>query len=294
MKIYRYAPFKSNPFGHGGEKRAQQITELLEGMDIHCESFSVNLICSNTKLERLITLPVNYKFIRSLNIPYISVKKYWTIANAIYYARQQIKHINPRSLIIYEHSLSLNWAIPPLLKQQGHKIIAMPHNLETLIVNQRSKFSNLPNLSGFLEEISVLKTAELVLTISKEEEWLLNLMGINAVYFPYVPSIKEYNELQKIANCRKDRKPNKTFLILGTICNPPTKLGMLELLSILNSPATNNLSFHIAGFDTEKLVFEEKFPDRFIFHGSVDIKSFINYMKMLTLQFYIRNLLLEH
>lgn len=273
MKIYRYAPFKSDPLGHGGEKRAQQITELLDMMRINYEPLFLSSNYASSRIKRILTIPSSYKLIRFLNIPIKSLKQFWKLSNTIYFTKQQLKNIDSRSLIIYEHALALNWFIPIILKQQGHKIIAIPHNLETLVISQRSNLSYRPNPNGFFDEISVLKNSDIVLTISKEEEWLLNLFGINTTYFPFTPCIKEIESLKHICHIRKTRKSNKHILILGSYGNPPTRIGMIELLSNLNNAETLELIFNIAGFFTENISEEMKLPERFIIHGAVVVEK---------------------
>lgn len=267
MKIYRYTPFESNPFGNGGEKRTHQIGELLNDMNLDYQFLKP---ChTGSKFSRFISTFFNVWIIKSYILPVKSLHQYGIILSNIYFAKKLLSKIESKSLIIYEHSLNLNWYIPLLFKKKGHKILAIPHNFETLVPTQFSGLSMKANPQGLFEEIEVLNASDLVLTISKEEEWLLNLFRINALYFPYYPSSIELNKFREIAQIRKDRKQNKNFLILGTASNPPTKMGMLELLSNLNQSETIDFTFHIAGYFTESLSRENQFPDRFIFHGSI-------------------------
>lgn len=269
MKVYRYSSFESNPYGHGGEKRTYQITELLKDLGISSEPLALGLFDRGTRLKRFIALFVNFKFIRSLKIPITSLQHYRILSSTIFSSRKQLKQLMHSSLILYEHAYHLNWFIPVLLKRQGHTIIAIPHNLETLVIGQSSKLSKLPAPIGFLEELLVLKTADLVLSISKEEEWLLNLLGVNTIYFPYAPGSLELIMLDEVKIARKNRKNNSSFLIMGTAGNPPTIEGMTDLLTMLNIDSTLNFTFHIAGFSTDKIFTEDEFPERFKFYGSV-------------------------
>jgi hypothetical protein len=273
MKIYRYTFFRSNAFGHGGEKRTQQISEFLEKAGIQYTLLFPIVNSKKERLSRFLSLIGNFRFIRSLEIPLKSIKQYWLISSAVYFAKKEIKSINTESIIIYEHSFSLNWFVPILLNKRGHKIIAFPHNLETLVSGQKSKISDQLNPLGFFDEILVLKCAKLVLVISKEEEWLLNLFNINSVYYPYIPTIQEEQLLNEIRSLRDTHNKTNQYLILGSASNPPTRSGIIELLTNLRNDETGNLIFHIAGFLTENICEELELSERFIFHGSVNLSK---------------------
>ena len=61
----------------------------------------------------------------------------------------------------------------------------------------------------------------------------------------------------------------KEFLIFGTAGNPPTKLGMIELINELNISETKDYIFHIAGFGTNKIINTTSYKAKFIFHGEI-------------------------
>jgi glycosyltransferase involved in cell wall biosynthesis len=273
MKVYKYSPFQPKQTGHGGEKRAKQIEDLLLSLKTEHETLKLPELNKSSRFTRLISHFLNFRSIKELNIPFNSFKQYRIISSNYSNAKKLISKFKEKSIIIYEHSIALNWFIPLLLKKQGHILIIIPHNLESLVPFQKSGISSASSPDGFLEEIQLLKHADLVLTISKEEEWLLNLFNINTLYYPYSPSNEEIIILNAIAKGREIRKANQSFLIIGSASNPPTKYGMIELLGKLDNNRTLNCKFHIAGYNTETLVNEITYPDRFIFHGTVDTEE---------------------
>jgi hypothetical protein len=84
---------------------------------------------------------------------------------------------------------------------------------------------------------------------------------------------KEIDYLKKIKTNRDNHISNNEYLILGTYDNPPTKKGMLQLLTFLRENKLDNYIFHIAGFGTDKLKSEFSFPINFIFYGAVSIEQ---------------------
>jgi hypothetical protein len=169
MKVYRITPFASNAFGHGGEKRTHQITNLLSELNIEYSNLP-SLPKKYSKVNRLLKFPANYHLIRKMKIPFKSINQLWKTSNLFFLANETTNKLTPGSLVIYEHSSLLNWAIPIILKKRGHKVIAFPHNIETLVFGLYSNLGKMPNPNGFFEEIAVLRSTDKVFTISKKKE----------------------------------------------------------------------------------------------------------------------------
>ncbi|MFZ4455575.1 MAG: hypothetical protein ACOYOT_05080 [Bacteroidales bacterium] len=269
MKVYYIQPFESNAFGHGGEKRSFQIEAFFSDLGITLEKVELKIPQDRSRWQRLLFLVSNFRYILSLKL-YIQSK--WHIqelSRNLMFATSQLPTLPSNSVVVYEHSIKSNWFIPILLAQQGCRVIALPHNLESLVPNQKSGLGVIDNPFGFFEEIAALRSSDLVLTISKEESWLLNLFGIRSLYFPYLPSSEEYTILNRIAKERTERKLNRQFLIFGSVSNPPTFKGMVELLRFLQANQNEEQVFHIVGFHSERLKSEIEFSSRFQFHGAV-------------------------
>ena len=107
--------------------------------------------------------------------------------------------------------------MPLLAKKYGKTIIAMPHNLESLVPEQISTISLKKTPLWFNEEIKYLSFCDLVFCISKEDTCLLNLFGISAFYLPYYPTKKAEGVLLKVREKRtKENRKNelKTDVVL--------------------------------------------------------------------------------
>lgn len=274
MKIYYYAPFWPNPYGHGGEKRSHQIACLLRDLGIEFEKLDLlPPVVNSSRFVRLWFLLSNLKYLFSLKLNIRSKYHLQIISQNLMLAKSQLPNVEPGSVIIYEHSIMCNWFIPILLAKNGCKIVALPHNLESLVPDQKSGLGAIVSPLGFWEEIASLRVSECVFVISKEEQWLLNLFGLKSVYYPYLPSEEETKLLSKIATQRQNRKRNRNYLIFGSVGNPPTRIGMLELLKFLQKESSPLDRFHIVGFHSESLANEFDFSSKFIFHGSVSVEK---------------------
>jgi glycosyltransferase involved in cell wall biosynthesis len=271
MKVYRYSSYIPNALGHGGEKRSQQIIDCFKKAGLVLEELTPNTIAVKKSFitRKINKLIYSYRFIRRFDIKIKSINHFRQIGSHLAYLKDIIINIQKGSTIIYEHHSGVDWLVPLVLKGNGCKIICIPHNLETLVPKQTSRISSTRNPDGFFDEIKLFSKMDMVLTISKEEEWLLRLFGINAFYFPFVPSKQVDDSLKLIASKRSNRKSNGHFLIFGTYGNTPTRKGMIELLDHITQPTFNQFVFHIAGFGTEKLKDTTRKLSNFHFYGSV-------------------------
>ena len=134
--------------------------------------------------------------------------------------------------------------------QQNHiPIIAICHNLESLSPNQ-----SLPKRQRILfnKELNILSRCHLVITISREETFLLKNLNINTLFLPYYPVDAILRRMLKIRDSRKKTK-KKDILLLGTATNKPTKLGMLKVFEEWkrNSLAHLGEKLLVAGYGTD-------------------------------------------
>ena len=112
------------------------------------------------------------------------------------------------------------------LKKYGIPIVAMCHNLETLVpclvdqARQRIIFN---------KELDILSLCNFVITISREETLLLNNLNINAIFFPYFPVKKILNRMLDVRNMRRNTE-KKGFLLMGTASNILTRNGMVKAI----------------------------------------------------------------
>jgi hypothetical protein len=152
----------------------------------------------------------------------------------------------------WESTRDVWYILPYLAKKYNKQVVAFPHNLEALVGGQTSTIFSWNAEQRFAREMAVLRECEKVYAISNEETWLLQLMGVNASVLLYeLPSaVKE--QCDKVAELRK-KSSKDYYLMLGSAINPPTRIGMEEVLREWD----NSFSLIVAGFGTEKLKYYE-------------------------------------
>ena len=137
------------------------------------------------------------------------------------------------------------------LKRCGIRIVAMCHNIESLSYGQvNDRFQRFL----FNKELDMLSLCDVVMVSSREETVMLTNLGINAFFFPYYPADKILHQLYNIRESRKNSK-KKDILLLGSVGNKPTRLGMTNVITIWKK---NNFSqtcgkLLVAGWGTESL-----------------------------------------
>jgi glycosyltransferase involved in cell wall biosynthesis len=177
--------------------------------------------------------------------------------------------------------------MPYVAKDRGHKIVSLPHNFDSLAGADFNPLNRKKNLDLLSNEIKHLAQADRVFCISREEQWFLRLCGVDSDYLPYYPPTSVVCNLLQIREARtksyndynSDSKKTKQFLILGTYSNPPTRLGILELVKKLKNIEKNcSFEIQIAGFGTENLKNEIDNSSRFKILGTLSNKELIDVM----------------
>lgn len=240
--------FKLDPFSDGGSKRSVQIREMLKesGVPYFDDSF---MLPKNTPKLTLIRWSLRaVSFIRK-NYPkhsiqsfssYIKLVKYYALRIPIVFDKYKDQDVE----FLWENTNDRDMLY--LMKATGHRVMALPHNIESLV--------NGNSLKALEAEVTNLKICDAVFTISKEETWLFRLLGLNAHYLPYYPPSAAESFFLSIRDRRGLRVPNshKRFALLGSVTNPPTRTGMQTLIDFA---ATKELPFDlvIAGYQTESL-----------------------------------------
>ena len=254
--ILYHTLYTDNPWGHGGEKRTAQLAELCEECEVNRIVFnneisktnisilsvfkSIGIIFSVFRLSQFKSFIFFLKFWKNLTIQYPSL---------IYFFEQQEK------LFVWESTKDIYYYLPYLAKKNKKKVIAVPHNLESLVSSQKSFLSGKISPFGFQAEIDVLKQCDAVFAISREETLMLKLFGVNAYYLPYYPTKEVECYLLSIREKRKNRIDNekRQILLLGSAINPPTRLGMEDRIYFFEQNMIENIELRIAGYNTEQL-----------------------------------------
>ena len=182
IKVVRYTKFKSNPHGDGGSKRSVQIEEYWKKQSIQFIEEKFDLPKKYSKWQALkwclraiifITKQVGWKQFSTLRAKFFAILTYALRIPVIY-----DKYNGQNVIFLWEYTQD----IPALylMKAIGAKVIAYPHNLESLVPTQRDTITHKQAPYWLYEEIERLKLCDEVYAISKEETWLLQLFGVNA------------------------------------------------------------------------------------------------------------------
>jgi hypothetical protein len=271
--VLSFSIFKGAFSGHGGEKRTKQIQTLLSAFDHHqivwpFQYKEVRQIPLKTRLGSLpyysqaIASSVDYN--SAFNINALLEKSYRVrILDARLKANATL--LSNAAAVVWENNFPEFLSLPYLVKNKyGRKIIACPQNLESLTPMQSLQWTGSSKIEFLNEEISALRHCDAVFTISEEEEWLLNLLDIPAKFLPYYPIGVLYQLLLNIRQFRAENAKHKYFLIVGSVSNPPTRLGMINLLKSIDTLTEKYRDFpyrfKVTGYGTEALAKEFNNP----------------------------------
>lgn len=268
-KIVYFSRFNNNPNLNGGDKRAAQLCDALSWSQFDFRSMTDMSLPYSEKVSRILTAPSGFfqEKLSALYKQYITFRKYSKWSDAY------------RSYIVYLHTLSnvfvksLLYDRPDLLliddpvflapvvkyaKNNNIPLVAFCHNIETL---SREQVTYEFQREMFQYELELIAQCDLVVTISKEETFLLRNLGMNPIYFPYFPLNKTLDCFQQV---RKNRKESlkSDFLLLGTVYNLPTLDGMRKVIAAISS---NNILHQdrliIAGYGTKNNIPQTNEPN---------------------------------
>jgi hypothetical protein len=269
--------YKVDPNGHGGNHRTGQITELVKSAELEVYDIQNRGDIGNIKTTRWsryaagIQLLAKHHF--KVSPSYQMIGRCGHLYQVYRNVLNQNQDINA-NLILWEATKKHVEIYSA--KDAGFKIVAIPQNLESLVVDYTDPFTGKSLPESLENEIKHLANSDAVFSISREEQWLLKLFGIDADFLPYYPPSSILSNLLHIRELRNYRE-TKRFLILGTFFNPPTRLGMIEQVQWL-ARIKKDISFEIdiAGYGTEQL--KDYCNDlNFTIHGTVDSEK-LNYL----------------
>lgn len=240
--------FKLDPFSDGGSKRSVQIREILDknGVPYTDDAFALPKNASRTQLVRWSLRAISFirrhypkGAIKSLS-HYIWLVKYYALRIPVVLD----KYKNEDVAFLWENTKDRDMLY--LLKATGNPVIGMPHNIESLV--------NSHSIKALEKEVLNLRHCDFAFAISKEEAWLLRLLGMKAFYLPFYPPKDVQVFLSSIRQKREQREPNsiRKYALLGSATNIPTRSGMQALVDFAS---TQDLpfDFYVAGYGTESL-----------------------------------------
>ena len=136
------------------------------------------------------------------------------------------------------------------IKKLNIPIISVCHNLETLSPEQVDTNS----VSSFLKrEIDLLAQSDLVITISREETFLLHNLRIKTFFLPYYPVDSILKRLQNV-RCKRKNTEKNGILLLGNALNLQTMQGMEAVISFWQSSGLfrKQGKLIVAGYGTDQ------------------------------------------
>lgn len=266
--ILHQSKFEPLSNGHGGNRRTAQIVEIMTKAGLPIEPVQPDQSIHPEMLSRVKRYWAGMQAVRRyrLKLPsFYRVVSYYGCQHLSY--RNTTEQFQKSKVFVWEETD--NYITLNIARQANLKILALPHNLESLAVTLDSSSTHSRLSSKFITEVQQLSKADAVFCISREEQWLLRLWGLEAKFLPYYPP---EDILKNLKDIRENRKfsDKKRFLIIGTVDNPPTRIGMVEQLEWLKGLRREaEFKIDVAGYGTESLSDSCTHPD-FNLLGAVD------------------------
>ncbi|UCH94957.1 MAG: glycosyltransferase, partial [Candidatus Aminicenantes bacterium] len=191
---------------------------------------------------------------------YHPYKKYWSGSFVDYPLRMRaaadewkkyVKGNKDLKLVIMDEPLYF-YPLVEYLYELEIPIVALCQNIESLSFSQ---LNCKHQLELFNKEIDLFKKCALVITISREETFLLKNFNIPAFYLPYYPVKSVEGRMLRVRERRKNTV-KKGFLLLGTVGNKVTFDGMAAVIDFWDSRKNKikNEKLLVAGYGTSSLL----------------------------------------
>ncbi|MFZ2900370.1 MAG: glycosyltransferase [Saprospiraceae bacterium] len=247
--VLRFFQFKENPFGHGGEKRNSQVSAILKKHSLPYRQITPDWE-SYSALKKINHI-TKWPFKGTSTSHYSSCyNKIVEPGKALSFREKLLRESGNSKIFFWESTFPRDYFALGAARSAGLKVVALPHNLESLVPNPTPSNIRPGKAAHFNNEIKVLSQCDAVFTISHEETWLLKLFDINAHFLPYYPTSETLDYLKDIREVRKEL-PQEGYLIMGSAGNYPTQKGILELIETVGNSIQLE-TFKIAGFGTEQ------------------------------------------
>lgn len=236
---------------NGGHRRARQLLELLrrEGEEVALASPVRDTIGAGLRRADWSTVADYMRFVR--RDPLARLRVAAGFARNYGDWRRGIERYRRARVLVWEDTMNAHTM--RAAKDAGLRVVAVPQNVESLVPEHRDARTG-QSLPWSLEhEVHQLSRADRVYAISREEQWLLRLRGVDAEYLPFFP---DPQQRQRWLTLRAERQAQRASfdrcLVLGSAVNPPTRAGMAELLTWLTSSPLPSLPVvKVIGYGTE-------------------------------------------
>ncbi len=263
--LLRWTQFGSNPHGHGAERRSAQVREIFEnaGWDIHD-------IKPDGRRPRFAYLRGLLARRRLPGRPLLNRGSPGLIGYYDAFYRRELSAFRGHRVALWECTYDDLFAA--IAHELGYRVIALPHNLETL--GDAPEFARMraPALKGLAAEVRRLARSDHRFMIAREEQWFLEAQGVACDFLPYRPAAAAAERLGAL-RAGRTATARGPVLVLGSALNPLTAEGMTLLAAQLARCAPAGMEIWIAGHNTERI--RSALPDdpRLRFLGPLDTKA---------------------
>ena len=250
--ILFFSRFPVNANGGGGARREAQLAELLSPLDCQFISYWDSNYIKNKITGKVGTISRWQK-------KFSLYKKFWIDEDTWDYVLglrtvtrewQKIIGENPGIKLVVMDDPIYFYPLVEYIHDKGIPMVGLCQNIESLSLNQLNRKHQ---LELFQREISLLKKCDLIVTISREETFLLQNLNIPSFYLPYYP-VKCIRERLLTVRERRSHSVKEGYLMLGTAGNKATLEGMTALIDYWGSEKNElrNETLKVAGFWTSK------------------------------------------
>jgi hypothetical protein len=257
--------FDTSGWGTGGHRRARQVLDLLERSGVPVSVVGAERTTPMAGLSRADWKTVIDYAAGVKRPPLHRLRVAAGFARNYGDWRRTLDRYPKARVLVWEDTM--NPHVPRAAEDAGLRVLAVPQNLEALLPDSRDARTGQSLPWSFEYEVALLKRADAVFTISREEQWLLRLRGVDAAYLPFFPPSGERSAWLEVRSGRKV-PADGPYLVLGSAANPPTRAGMRDVLRWWGSPSGPAAPVQVIGYGTESL--RDLQSDRIEVLGAVD------------------------
>ena len=232
--------------GHGGQRRSLQILQILQQIQKDVTSVPIKINHDKGIIGKCTRYLRGWNRSRRIfGFPRWSASNNWCGAHEL-----PIDGQTPGIWVI-ENTQWPNAIIEA--KNHGWRVIAIPQNLESLNRAREQGLSPEKSARKFADEVAALAQADAIFCICREEQYLLNCVGIKSGYLPYFPPNETIVSLESVRQCR-NIVPKQFLLMLVNVHNAANRNGVISFFSSINDNVLLDLPpIVLAGFGTEML-----------------------------------------
>lgn len=274
QQLLHHSIFLPLPTGHGGEKRSYQL---------QIEAEAAGYALTNLDLHRRDKLTLRRLWLAAWLLLRVYGVSHWLSLGAfLRQVRTMAQHYDQliaffrdstEEVFLWESVRPEWYFLLYLAKRYGKKVIAFPHNTESLVPNTKPYLFRMSRLQAFDREMEVLRRCDEVYAISHEETWLLSLWGVNASCYLYQPVGEIKEQMASLRAQREQILERSFYLLLGTAINQPTREGMQHIIDFWSREKVQT-PLHIGGYGTDALCIPTG-PSNLVFLGEMQEQQLV-------------------